>query len=63
MLPPLGRVPTAHALAQLEREPEIKHQLRGRLIGPRSHRVGVYRVISELRDEHTVRVVAIRHRG
>jgi mRNA interferase RelE/StbE len=25
--------------------------------------VGVYRIIYELRDENTVRVVAIRHRG
>ena len=30
--------------------------------GP-SYRVGVYRIIYELRDHKTVRVVAIRHRG
>jgi mRNA interferase RelE/StbE len=51
------------ALGELEREPEIGHQLRGRLIGLRSYRVGVYRIVYELRDDTTVRVVAIRHRG
>jgi mRNA interferase RelE/StbE len=51
------------ALGELEREPEIGHQLRGRLTGLRSYRVGVYRIIYELRDDTTVRVVAIRHRG
>ncbi|WP_052666479.1 type II toxin-antitoxin system RelE family toxin [Nitriliruptor alkaliphilus] len=51
------------ALGELEREPEIGHQLRGRLTGLRSYRVGAYRIIYELRDEKTVRVVAIRHRG
>jgi mRNA interferase RelE/StbE len=51
------------ALGELEREPEIGHQLRGRLIGLRSYRVGVYRIVYELRDATTVRVVAIRHRG
>lgn len=51
------------ALSELEREPEIGHQLRGRLAGLRSYRVGVYRIIYELRDARTVRVVAIRHRG
>ncbi|MEX0835870.1 MAG: type II toxin-antitoxin system RelE/ParE family toxin [Nitriliruptor sp.] len=50
-------------LGELEREPEIGHQLRGRLTGLRSYRVGVYRTIYELRDDRTVRVVAIRHRG
>ncbi|MEX2550614.1 MAG: type II toxin-antitoxin system RelE/ParE family toxin [Nitriliruptoraceae bacterium] len=29
----------------------------------RSYRVGVYRIIYELRDDETLRVVAIRHRG
>jgi mRNA interferase RelE/StbE len=51
------------ALGELEREPEIGHQLRGRLTGLRSYRVGVYRIIYELRDDRAVRVVAIRHRG
>lgn len=36
--------------------------LRGRLRGLRSYRIGAYRIISELRDPTTVRVVAIRHR-
>jgi mRNA interferase RelE/StbE len=51
------------ALGELERDPQAGHALRGRLRGLRSHRVGVYRIIYELRDENTVRVVAIRHRG
>jgi mRNA interferase RelE/StbE len=51
------------ALGELEREPQIGHQLRGRLTGLRSYRVGVYRIIYELRDDLSVRVVAIRHRG
>ncbi len=51
------------ALGELEREPEIGHRLRGRLTGLRSYRVGVYRIIYELRDDKAVRVVAIRHRG
>lgn len=51
------------ALAELERDPLIGHALRGRLTGLRSYRVGVYRIIFQLRDESTVRVVAIRHRG
>jgi mRNA interferase RelE/StbE len=51
------------ALDELEREPKTGHQLRGRLTGLRSYRVGVYRIIYELRDDKTVRVVAIRHRG
>lgn len=51
------------ALGELEREPEAGHALRGRLTGLRSYRVGAYRIISELRDTSTVRVVAIRHRG
>jgi mRNA-degrading endonuclease RelE of RelBE toxin-antitoxin system len=50
------------ALGELERDPRLGHQLRGRLAGLRSYRVGVYRVIYELRDETAVRVVAIRHR-
>ena len=39
------------------------HHLRGRLTGLRSYRVGVYRIIYELRFDKTVRVVTIRHRG
>jgi mRNA-degrading endonuclease RelE of RelBE toxin-antitoxin system len=51
------------ALGALERDPLLGHQLRGRLTGLRSYRVGVYRIVYELRDDKTVRVVAIRHRG
>jgi mRNA interferase RelE/StbE len=51
------------ALGELERDPELGHELRGRLRGLRSYRVGAYRIIYELRDAKTVRVVAIRHRG
>jgi mRNA interferase RelE/StbE len=51
------------ALGELERDPHLGHQLRGRLTGLRSYRVGIYRIIYELRDDTTVRVVAIRHRG
>ena len=52
------------ALALLEREPYAGHELRGRLRGLRSLRVGAYRVIYQLTDEgRTVRVAAIRHRS
>jgi mRNA interferase RelE/StbE len=51
------------ALGELEREPDVGYALRGRLSGLRSYRVGVYRIVYELRDPETVRVVAIRHRG
>ncbi len=51
------------ALGELERDPHLGHRLRGRLTGLRSYRVGVYRSIYELRDDKTVRVIAIRHRG
>ena len=52
------------ALALLEREPHAGHELRGRLRGLRSLRVGAYRVIYQLTDEgRTVRVAAIRHRS
>ena len=51
------------ALGKLERDPHLGHELKGRLTGLRSYRVGVYRIIYELRDDRTVRVVAIRHRG
>jgi mRNA interferase RelE/StbE len=51
------------ALAELERGPDAGHELRGRLSGLRSYRVGAYRIIHELRDATTVRVAAIRHRA
>ena len=51
------------ALGELEHDPQLGHQLRGRLTGLRSYRVGIYRIIYELRDDKTVRVIAIRHRG
>jgi mRNA interferase RelE/StbE len=51
------------ALGELERDPRVGHELRGRLTGLRSYRVGIYRIIYELRDAKTVRVIAIRHRG
>lgn len=50
------------ALGELERDPHLGHHLRGRLTGLRSYRVGVYRIIYELRDNTTVRIIAIRHR-
>jgi mRNA interferase RelE/StbE len=51
------------ALGELERDPQLGHRLRGRLTDLRSYRVGIYRIIYELRDDKTVRVVANRHRG
>jgi mRNA-degrading endonuclease RelE of RelBE toxin-antitoxin system len=51
------------ALGELERDPEAGYELRGRLAGLWSYRVGVYRIIYERRDAKTVRVAAIRHRG
>lgn len=51
------------ALGELERDPEAGYELRGRLTGLWSYRVGVYRIIYEQRDRNTLRVVAIRHRG
>lgn len=51
------------ALGELERDPEAGCELRGRLSGLWSYRVGVYRIIHQRRDATTVRVVAIRHRG
>ena len=52
------------ALGLLEREPLAGHELRGRLRGLRSFRVGTYRIIYQLSpDQHTVRVAAIRHRS
>lgn len=51
-------------LGLLEREPRAGHELRGRLSGLRSLRVGAYRVIYQLTEgERTVRVAAIRHRS
>jgi mRNA interferase RelE/StbE len=51
------------ALGELERDPEAGYELRGRLSGLWSYRVGAYRIIYERRGAKTVRVVAIRHRG
>lgn len=50
------------ALDLLERDPRAGHRLRGRLEGLWSLRVGVYRIIYEIRDD-VVRVAAIRHRA
>ncbi len=60
---PTARPAVLDALGELERDPMVGHALRGRLTGLRSYRIGVYRIIYQLRDESTVRVVAIRHRG
>jgi mRNA interferase RelE/StbE len=52
------------ALGLLEREPTAGHQLRGRLHGLRSLRVGSYRIVYQLiDDQQTVRVAAILHRS
>jgi len=52
------------ALELLERDPQAGHELRGRLRGLRSLRVGAYRIIYQLTDGgQTVRVAAIRHRS
>lgn len=52
------------ALGLLEREPRAGHQLRGRLQGLRSLRIGSYRIIYQLTEaDQTVRVAAIRHRS
>jgi mRNA interferase RelE/StbE len=50
------------ALGELERDPQLGHELRGLLAGLRSYRVGVYRILYQLHEAETVRVVAIRHR-
>jgi mRNA interferase RelE/StbE len=55
--------PVRDALGELERDPRLGHELRGRLTGLRSYWVGVYRIIYELRADRTARVVVIRHRG
>lgn len=52
------------ALGLLVRDPRAGHELRGRLKGLRSLRVGSFRVIYQLADaDQTVRVVAIRDRS
>jgi mRNA interferase RelE/StbE len=52
------------ALMLLESEPEAGHELRGRLQGLRSLRVGSYRIVYQLVERGTtVRVAAIRHRS
>ncbi len=52
------------ALGLLEREPRSGYELRGRLRGLRSLRVGTYRIINQLGDNgRIVRVAAIRHRS
>lgn len=61
-----GRIIEAveHALGLIERDPAAGHELRGRLRGLRSLRVGSYRVIYQLAEaDRTVGVVAIRHRS
>jgi len=53
-----------NALGLLERDPEAGHELRGRLTGLRSLRVGSYRIVYQLTDAgQIVRVAAIRHRS
>lgn len=52
------------ALGLLEREPESGHELRGRLRGLRSLRVGSYRIVYQvIEDGRAVRVASIRHRA
>ena len=52
------------ALSLLEREPFAGHELKGRLRGLRSLKVGTYRIIYQLAEgEKTVRVATIRHRS
>jgi len=52
------------ALGSLERDPLAGSQLRGRLRGLYSLRVGSYRILYQLTDQQrTVRVAAIRHRS
>jgi mRNA interferase RelE/StbE len=52
------------AMGLPEREPHAGHELRGRLRGLRSLRVGTYRIIYQLADDdRTVRIAAIRHRS
>lgn len=52
------------ALGLLEREPQAGHELRGRLRGLWSLRVGSYRVIYQLVEgDRIVRVLTVRHRS
>jgi len=52
------------ALTLLEADPEVGAELRGRLRGLRSLRVGTYRLIYEVRKRgETVRLLSIRHRA
>jgi mRNA interferase RelE/StbE len=52
------------ALGLLERDPFAGHELRGRLRGLRSLRVGAYRILYRVIDDgKTIRVAAIRHRS
>ena len=51
------------ALAQLEHDSIAGHALRGWLTGLRALRIGSFRVIYQIIDERTVRVLAILHRS
>jgi addiction module RelE/StbE family toxin len=52
------------ALGLLEREPRAGHELRGRLRGLYSLRVGAYRILYQLTEsDQTIRVALIRHRS
>ena len=51
------------AFGALARDPHLGHRLRGRLTGLRSYRVGIHLITYELRDDETVRMIAIRHHG
>ena len=54
----------SEALGLLEREPESGHELRGRLRGLRSLRVGAYRIIYQIdTGSSQVRVLAVRRRS
>jgi mRNA interferase RelE/StbE len=51
-------------LGLLEADPEVGRPLRGKLRGLWVLRIGVYRLIYQVRDNgKTVRVVAVRHRA
>ncbi len=52
------------ALTLLESDPDLGRSLRGRLEGVLALRIGVYRLLYELRDgDKTVRILSIRHRS
>lgn len=54
----------SEALGLLEREPKAGHELRGRLRGLRSLRVGAYQIVYQLdAGSQQVRVAAVRHRS